>query len=62
MVNINISISDDLHQQIKLQATLAKRTLKEHIITLLQARVQKELPPHQPNPTKKQNLTLSKRR
>ncbi|MFH1400459.1 MAG: hypothetical protein ABIH41_02990 [Nanoarchaeota archaeon] len=36
MAHINIQIPDDLHKKLKLEAVKAGRTLKEHIITILE--------------------------
>lgn len=36
MVNINIEISDDLHKKVKLASIMNDKTLKEHIVALLE--------------------------
>jgi len=39
MVNVNIPIDDELHKQIKLQALLEDKTLKDYIIDALREEV-----------------------
>jgi len=41
-VNINIEISDDLHKKIKLASIMKDKTLKEHIVDVLEKKA-KEL-------------------
>lgn len=41
MVNVNIPISDELHKELKLQALLEDKTLKDYIIDALRDEVTK---------------------
>lgn len=35
MVNINISIPDDLHKELKVKSVLENNSLKNHVVSLL---------------------------
>lgn len=41
MPNINITLPDDVHKQLKLKALLADKPLKEFFIETLQKRIEK---------------------
>ncbi|MEK6963056.1 MAG: hypothetical protein AABX70_01420 [Nanoarchaeota archaeon] len=42
MVNLNILLPDDLHQQLKLKAIRENKTLKELVVELLEKAVKNE--------------------
>jgi len=42
MTNINIEIPDDLHKQLKIQATMKDHTLKDYLIDILEQKTKNE--------------------